>query len=156
MMMKTTRFLAILLSLSLMGSRCFAEPVKRTAKIIEVSGTVEAKIAKAPWAAAAEGMVLNESDLIRTRTNSFCILNLNGKGETATVEVKENTQMRLAELVVDKTEDLQTTLLDVALGEILIKAEKVHTAKSKFEVKTPTSIVAVRGTKFSVSVKAGD
>ena len=48
----------------------------------------------------------------------------------------------------------QNTLFDLSLGEILIKAKKLHSEKSKFEVKTPTSIVGVRGTTFSVTVEA--
>ena len=155
-MMKTARFLIMLIFISAMHSSGLAEAVKRTAKVIEVSGSVEVKMGKGPWEEAAEGVVLNESDLVRTKKGSWAILNLDGRGETATVEVKENTQMKLLELLADKSEGSQSTLLDVALGEVLIKAEKVHTAKSKFEVKTPTSIVAVRGTKFSVSVKAGE
>jgi hypothetical protein len=99
-------------------------------------------------------MVLNQDDMIRTGSGSLAILNLDGMAETAVVEVKESSQMRLAELLEDRTEKYQTTLLDLALGEILIRAKKLHSEKSRFEVKTPTSIVAVRGTTFSVSVKA--
>jgi hypothetical protein len=131
-----------------------AEKARRVATVSEVSGTVEAKIGKEGWAPAVTGMVLNQDDMIRTGSGSLAILNLDGMAETAVVEVKESSQMRLAELLEDRTEKYQTTLLDLALGEILIRAKKLHSEKSRFEVKTPTSIVAVRGTTFSVSVKA--
>lgn len=125
----------------------------RSATIIEVEGTVEVKAAKQNWVPAKVDMVLNAGDVIRTMDNSLAVLKLNGI-ETATVEVKKNSQMRIAELGVNKDNKSQTTMLDLALGDILIKAQKLHSEKSKFEVKTPTSIVGVRGTTFSVSVEA--
>ena len=106
------------------------------------------------WIPAKVGMVLNQGDIIRTKKDSWALLNLDGAAETANLELKENSQLKLAELVENKKEATQTTLLDLALGEVLIKAKKLHSEKSRFEVKTPTSIVGVRGTTFSVSVEA--
>jgi hypothetical protein len=131
----------------------FAQQTKRVATIAEVNGVVEVKIAKEAWKPAAAGMTLNEGDLIRTRKDSSALLNVDGKAEIATVEVKENTQLKLAQLLEDKEKATQTTLLDLTLGNILIKAKKLHSEKSSFEVKTPTSIVGVRGTTFAVSVE---
>jgi len=74
--------------------------------------------------------------------------------QTATVEVKKSSQVKLATLLQNGQDATETTLLDLSLGEILIKAKKLHSEKSKFEVKTPTSIVGVRGTTFSVTVEA--
>ena len=62
--------------------------------------------------------------------------------------------MAIAELIADPGADTSKTLLDLAMGEVLIKAQKVHGENSKFEVKTPTSIVGVRGTTFNVKVEA--
>jgi hypothetical protein len=135
-------------------SLVYAAEVKRIATIVNFNGEVEAKIQGKPWAKAEAGMTLSQGDFIRTKKNSFCLLNLDGNAQTATVEVKENSQLRLAELLEDKTKASQATLLDLALGEILIKAKKLDSEKSRFEVKTPTSIVGVRGTTFSVTVSA--
>jgi hypothetical protein len=143
--------LGLVLGLTTLG---LAENVKRVASIMEFQGTVEVKMGKAQWQAAQKGMILNPGDMIRTKKNSFALLNVDGKAETATVEVKENSQVKLAELLENKKDGTQSTLLDLSLGNILIKAKKLHSEKSKFEVKTPTSIVAVRGTTFSVAVEA--
>ena len=132
----------------------FTAEAKRIATITELKGVVEVKVPKQPWIPASVGMLLNQGDLIRTKAKSSAILNLDAAAQTATVEVKEGSQLALAELLEDKATATQTTLLDLALGEILIKAKKLHSEKSRFEVKTPTSIVGVRGTKFSVTVKA--
>lgn len=131
-----------------------AEVTKRTAVIAEIRGKVEVRTPKSKWQPAKIGEVLNQGDIIRTLAGSFAVLNVDGSTQSATVELKENSQLRLAELLEDKTQDSRSTLLDLALGEILIKAQKLNTEKSKFQVKTPTSVVGVRGTTFSVSVKA--
>ncbi|MDI6758758.1 MAG: FecR family protein [Candidatus Omnitrophota bacterium] len=132
---------------------CFAEQTKRIAAISDTKGTVEVKIGKEKWVAAKTGMELNQGDLIRTRKDSWALINLDGEAQTATVELKENGQLKMTALSENKNEQTQNTLLDLGLGEILIEAKKLHSEKSKFEVKTPTSIVGVRGTTFSVSVE---
>ena len=60
----------------------------------------------------------------------------------------------MAELIGNKEEGTQKTLLDLAIGKILIRAKKLHSEEEKFEVKTPTTIVGVRGTTFAVEVEA--
>lgn len=152
--MKMTRYLCILVLILGVSSLSFAEETSRTAAVKELKGTVEVKTPKASWVAAQVGMILNQQDIIRTKKDSWAVINLDGTGETATVEIKQNSQMKLAELKQNKEQGTQNTLLDLALGEILIKAQKLHSEKSKFEVKTPTSIVGVRGTTFSVAVEA--
>lgn len=132
----------------------FAKEVPRMAVVKETKGTVEVKTPKAKWIPAQVGMQLNQGDILRTQKGSTALINLDGKGQTATVEIKENSQLRLVELLVDKEQDTQATLLDLALGAVLIKAQKLHAEKSRFEVKTPTSIIGVRGTTFSVTVEA--
>jgi hypothetical protein len=127
--------------------------IERATTIAELSGIVEVKTIKAGWEPAREGMILKEGDIIRTKSASRAILNIDGEAKTAVVEVKENSEMALAELKGDIKEDVKSTLLDLAIGDILIKAKKIHSEKSKFEVKTPTSFIGIRGTIFSVSVK---
>jgi hypothetical protein len=140
----------------ILGSFSFAlaQEANRVAIIIELKGKVEVKTPKSAWMPAKQGMALNPKDIIRTGKKSLAVLNLNGLGQTATVELKEKSQLQLTELLENKQEMTQKTFLDLALGEILIKAKKLHSEKSRFEVKTPTSIVGVRGTTFSVAVEA--
>lgn len=132
-----------------------AEGAQRTASIAEIKGIAEVKIiAQKNWVPAKLGMQLRQGDTIRTKENSWVVINVDGAAQTATVELKPNSQLKLAELLQNKTDASQATLLDLSLGEILIEAKKLHSEKSKFEVKTPTSIIGVRGTTFSVTVKA--
>ena len=148
--MKLIKLLSVLMLVGAV-SLAYAASEKRSGKLLDFQGNVELKIGSAEWTAAVKDTALTEGDMIRTKDNSWATVELENAG---TVEIKQNSQLKLAELNVDKSTDSQKTLLDLALGEVLIKAEKLNSEKSKFEVKTPTSIVGVRGTTFSVAVEA--
>lgn len=146
--------LIALLMLCVAGLGFAQDMTKRTAKISDIKGAVEVRTAAGEVVPARVGMVLNEGDMVHTKSNSTAMLNVDGSSETASVEVKANAKLKLSEMLENKKEGVQMTLLDLSMGEILIKAKKLHSEKSKFEVKTPTSIVGVKGTTFSVSVEA--
>jgi len=152
--MRKNKILALILCALFAASIAVAADNVRIAKILEMDGTVEVKGADGQWAPASMDMELKQGDTLRTKGNSFALLNVDGMAQTATVEVKQNSEMALAELAQNVQEKTQATLLDLAMGEVLIKAKKLHSEKSRFEVKTPTSIVGVRGTTFSVTVEA--
>ena len=153
--MKTLKTIAVLiLVVAVFTVLASAAETKRTATISEIQGSVEVKNTQGKWSTAKTGMVLNQGDEVRTKGKSYAILDLDGNAKTAKVEMKENSQLSLAQLMENKAENAQTTMLDLSIGKILIKVQKLATTKSKFEVKTPTSIVGVRGTTFSVAVEA--
>lgn len=152
--MKLRNLVFILGLILVIFSLSLAEGTSRQATIVELKGKAEVRTPEGSWVEAKLGMVLNQGAVLRTKKKSWLVLNLDGMAETAVVEVKENSQLKLSQLLENKQEATQNTLLDLALGEILIKAKKLHSEKSKFEVKTPTSIVGVRGTSFSVTVEA--
>ncbi len=151
--MKThIKILSIALILVFAATACFAAETLRQAKVISTSGDVTVKKAgESLWLPAKLNMVLNQGDMIKTGGTSVATLNLGGAGN---VEVKEKSEVSLAQLSQDAVTGDRKTLLDLAMGEVFIKAEKLRAKEEKFEVKTPTSIVGVRGTKFSVKVEA--
>lgn len=153
--MKAIRIACLVMSVLVAASIVFAEEVKRTAKVIEMNGEAEVKTGKTgAWSPLEIGAVLNEGDIVKTSSDSTLTLNVDGSGETATVDVEEDSQILLSELILDKEDGTERTLLDLAIGKIMIRARKLHTPESRFEVKTPTSIVGVRGTEFTVQVEA--
>jgi len=131
-----------------------ADVTQRTATIVELEGEAQVITPENEKVPAEVGMSLTQGYAIKTGAESLVVVFLQGVSETANVEIKEKSELRLAELLEDKDIETQTTLLDLAIGEILITSKKLQAEKSKFEVKTPTSIVGVRGTTFSVSVEA--
>jgi hypothetical protein len=149
--MKLLSLFVLLCSLSL---GVFAQGEQRIAIVAGIQGEVDAKINNKDWSAVTVGMTLQQGDVIRTKANSFAVLNIDGDAQTAVVDVSENSQLMLKELLQNNEKQTQSTLLDLSIGKILIRAKKINQEKSKFEVKTPTSIVGVRGTTFSVAVEA--
>ena len=127
---------------------------KRNAQVMSLNGTAEMRQSgQSAWTPAIVGMVLSEGDTMKTSAGSWALLNLDD-GKIAAVEVKGGSELSISELRTDPETDMSQTLLDLAMGEVMIKAQKVHGENSRFEVKTPTSIVGVRGTTFNVKVEA--
>ena len=153
--MKILKTACILALISGLAAYSFAAEEKRTANITSLEGKAEVKLAGQPdWTAVQSGATLNEGDTLKTDANSKAVLALGAKSEVGTVEVSEKSQLLLSSMVFDQKTNTSKTLLDLAMGEVLIKAQKVQGEQSKFEVKTPTSIVGVRGTVFKVKVEA--
>jgi hypothetical protein len=152
--MKKLSLLLILVFVFAFVGLGFAEEANRVAKITELKGSAQVKTVDGNWVPAQVGMTLTQGYVLKTDAKSQATLLLNGQGETATVVVKPDSQLLLSELLADKDTGTQKTLLDLAVGKVLIEAQKLHSKESKFEVKTPTSIVGVRGTEFSVEVQA--
>ncbi|HNX69599.1 MAG TPA: FecR family protein [Candidatus Omnitrophota bacterium] len=128
----------------------------RIAEINSTEGTVLfRKNGTEDWKTATKGMLLVENDEIKTGENSKAEILLDKGGETGKLNLAANTQLRLETMKQDPVSGDKTTLLDLALGRVLVKAEKFG-GNSSFQVKTPTSICAVRGTVFEVTVEASD
>lgn len=105
------------------------------------------------WEEVKVGTALSQGDRIKTASGAELDLNLDGKAQSAIIKVRESTEIGLVSLSKDKTNEQEKTLLELSVGEVLIKAKKLQQG-SDFEVKTPTSIVGVRGTIFSVRVRS--
>ena len=124
----------------------------RQATLSKVKGEVAVRISGGEWKDAVKGMVLNEKDEIKTAHGGFAELSIDERGATGKVELKENSRLRLNTLSLNPKSGEKVTLLDLAVGKVLIRAQKLQ-GDSKFEVKTPTSTSGVRGTVFEVSVE---
>ena len=155
--MKTLKIFLIMILLTNFVPPVFAQELKeakRNAKVVDIQGEVLVRLQKAKiWQPAETGMVLNEGDIIKTKDNSTAVIHvMDGEQQAAMVDIKKNSQLMIAELRTDKKNLVEHTLLDLAIGKILVTARKLHEKKSKFEIKTPTSIVGIRGTTFTVEV----
>lgn len=145
--------LAIVFCILFVSTPLFAE-VGRVAEISNLEGAVWfRKSGTAEWKGAEKGMFLLENDEIKTGENAKAEILLDAAGETGKLDLAANTQMRFESMTKDPATNDKTTLLDLAVGKVLIKAEKLQ-RNSSFQVKTPTSICGVRGTLFEVTVEA--
>ena len=103
------------------------------------------------WQAAKDGMTILAGDEVRTAAGATVRVLLGG-GSVGQVEVKEGSFFRINKMETESKTGDKTTLLDLALGKVLVHVEKLQ-GKSKFEVRTPTALTGVRGTTFTVEVR---
>ncbi len=151
--MKAIRIALILTLAAFIATASHADSAKRTAVLAAVQGSVEVKPAMGEWVPGRARTALAEGDFIKTGKNSWALITIGGPAETATVELRETSNMELKTLTANEKTGMSTTLLDLYAGEVMVKARAADEDKSMFEVKTPTSIVAVQGGKASFSVK---
>lgn len=122
--------------------------------VVDMKGTVEVMEKGASnWVAATAWMKLGAGDTVRTGKDSYADLKFNGMGDTALVRVGENSSMKVDTYVSSKDVAERKIALDLSMGDVLVKANKLK-SESQFQVKTPTSIVGVRGTGFKVHVES--
>lgn len=122
------------------------------AKVAQITGDAQYKKAgTSDWIKLETDMVLTQGDSIKTADESEVVMELTGAAKTAEIVVRKNSEFIFKTFQHDPELKEDTTLLDVSLGAVLVRAEKLVGA-SKFEVKTPTSIVGIRGTTFEVRV----
>lgn len=95
------------------------------------------------WTLLTKGLYLQENDVIKTGPGGKASLVLDTGSQ---VDIGPSTDVRIAKLTDTDT------LLDMAMGELTNKIEKLKEENVSFAVKTPASVCAVRGTKFSVIV----
>ena len=129
-----------------------ADDVSSTAKVLSIRN--EALYKKAgtdQWLKLDKSVILSEGDAIKTGKDSEVKLELSGNAKTAELVVAYDSEFTLKTFHHDPSTKLENTLLDVSIGSVLVKAEKLI-GDSKFEAKTPTSIVGIRGTIFEIQV----
>ena len=122
------------------------------AKAIEIKGDVRyMKLGATSWEALDTTVILEENDSIRTGPDSEVKLVLMGSAKTAEITIGSEADFKFDTFRHDEATKTENTILNIGVGRVLVKAEKL-VGESKFQVKTPTSIVGIRGTVFEVNV----
>lgn len=120
----------------------------RQATLSNIQGEVLVRQGTGDWKPATDGMKLSIQDEVKTAQGSTAQVVLDN-GE---VTIKERSLFKIDAMDVDPQSGDKTTYLDLALGRIMVHAQKLE-GNSKFEVRTPTSTTGVRGTMFEVSAE---
>lgn len=132
-------------------SNCVAaeDIAQMKATVVKVAGDVRVKSrASLIWHNAKVNEVLNAGDRIETRKDGSIEIKLDNNN---VISLKPNTKITLAKLTHNlKTKDYEN-LLEATKGKIRAKVEKIK-GNSKFEIKTPTAIAAVRGTTVYLDI----
>ena len=120
----------------------------RAATVAVLSTAVDAQKGSSDFTPALDGDVLSNGDFVRSSKDGRAVLTF-FDGSTLSVDpaslVKVLTLNRLGSGGI-------ALLVEQTLGRSWAAVSKLKTPDSKFEIKTPTSIAAVRGTSFETSV----
>ena len=147
---KLILILAIIGIIMTPGVLCAASSSK--AKAVEIKGEVRyMKIGANAWEKLDPTVILEENDSIRTGPDSEVKLVLMGAAKTAEITIGSKADFKFDTFRHDEATKVENTILNIGVGRVLVKAEKLA-GESKFQVKTPTSIVGIRGTVFEVNV----
>jgi hypothetical protein len=102
------------------------------------------------WTIASQGYRLSQSDVIKIRDGAFVDMQFSRKGKASfKLRLRDNSQLTFTSLQAGDADSRENIMLDLAIGDILIRVDKLP-AQSKFRVRTPTSMVGVKGTRFEV------
>ncbi|MBI2193774.1 MAG: FecR domain-containing protein [Planctomycetes bacterium] len=129
-----------------------AEPV---GSVFDLTGDVKIAPGGGAPAPAAKSGGVNEGDRITTGDKpSFVQINFNdnsivklGPNSDLTVTTK-SPKLKKTGVLFKKEKLINTTELDLAVGDALIQVEGFKKKSSSFEVRTPTAVAGVRGTLF--------
>lgn len=117
--------------------------------VYEYSGSAQVlKSGETSWRPAGKGAALSEGDRVRTGEKGWCEI-LFKDGTFVKLEAESETLIEELKIAPDSRE----VTFSLLRGRTLWMAAKLKAAiKSKFSVRTPSAVCAVRGTDFSVIV----
>lgn len=139
----------ILITMVIPSSMTYA--AQRVAKVESMQGEVTVyKSGQEKEYKGFKGMSLSEGDRIETGKKSWVLLRIDkDKG----VKIGDNTTINISEL-----KDLgegNSTQFQVLKGKVWNEVKEKLNSNSKYEIKTPTAVMGVRGTEFFVSYENG-
>lgn len=139
--------IAIVIIISIVGIFWFlqgSDIVK--AQLIIDSGDVFVKHDGESWIEAQNGMILYESDSIKTDNNSFATIVL---FESSVIRLDSNTEIMIKEIIDFEGEN--NILIQQDSGRTWNTVLKIS-GIDNYEVQTPTTVATVRGTSFDIHI----
>jgi hypothetical protein len=117
--------------------------------ISSIRGTVQVmKVNANTWLKGEIGTLLAKEDSLKTEAASSAEVTL---FDGSTIEIQENTEIKIIELGSNQTKGT-TTILRQEIGQTISFIKKLVDSESRYEIKTPAGVAAVRGTTLQVSV----
>jgi hypothetical protein len=138
--------LSVLMASTLVG--CDSSPALTILSIAEGSVSVM-RAGTGSWTQAQEGMSLEAGDSMKTDDNSSAQITFS---EGSTVELQAGTEIEIASLNIPTATSSATIILEQTIGSVIFRVTKIADPASRYEVETPTGVVAVRGSAVQVYV----
>ncbi|NLT95538.1 MAG: hypothetical protein GXW85_08450 [Clostridia bacterium] len=147
-------FLSVVLpAVNLPGNPAMAADTLRVAKITAVQGDVKVLRAGGEKTFPAfKGMGLTQGDTIITGKDGRVTLEL---AEDKELKVGENSRVMISELVQSSENNADKTSLNLKAGQVYTNVKSQLSAGAKYEIRTPTAVMGVRGTQFFVTLASG-
>jgi len=139
--------LSILAASTLVG--CDSSPAALTVFSITEGDVFVMKAGTDSWTDAEVGMSLEVGDSIGTGDNSSAEITFS---EGSTIELQAGTEIEIASLDISTDTGSTSVILEQTIGSIIFRVTKVLDPASRYEVETPTGVVAVRGSAVQVYV----
>ena len=139
--------LSILVASTFVG--CVSRPPTLAILSIAEGNVSVMKAGTGSWTEAQEGMSLEEGDAIKTGDDSSAEITFS---EGSTVELQAGTEIEIASLDIPTGTGSTTITLEQTIGSVIFRVTKIVDAASRYEVETPTGVVAVRGSIMQVNV----
>lgn len=131
-----------------------AQEAEVQGKLQDLSGTVEAyRAAESEWTDARKGATYQERDALSTAEKSWALMEFLDRHQ---IKMKENTELTIRQLYKRADTGEEGTVLDLSVGEILNRVQKMPTEGSIYTIHTPTATSSVRGTVWGVKVYKKD
>jgi len=130
---------------------CEGKKINLLAEISSIKGQVEilgkGETDRKP---AEEGLLAGEGDTIITGQDGSCVITwASGRN---TLSLGPLSRLEIDTLENTPSKNMDDSVLRLYRGRASIRAEKMSMSESLLEVKTPTAIAGVRGTKFTVVI----
>ncbi|MFE3845738.1 FecR domain-containing protein [Thermoplasmatota archaeon] len=117
------------------------------AQLIIESGDVQVKHEGGSWSSAENGMLLYQSDIVKTGDNTSSSIIL---FESSIIRLDSNTEVMLKEIIQEAGKTSVTIQQDAGrTWNTVLKVSGID----DYEVQTPTTVASVRGTSFDVYIQ---
>lgn len=127
----------------------YSEPGEMKAKITAVSGNVRVRSrGSITWHDAKVNELLSAGDTIETKDNGKIEIRLDNGN---VIDLKPDSKLVLQKLTQDTKSGDYQNLFESSQGRLRAKVSKLK-GDSKFEIKTPTALAAVRGTTMFLNI----
>jgi hypothetical protein len=138
---------SILVAPTLVG--CGSSPSTLTILSITEGDVSVMKAGTASWIEVEAGMSLEVGDSIKTGDNSSAKITF---FDGSTITLQAGTEIEIASLDISTDTGSTTVTLEQTIGNTISRVEKLVDPASRYEVETPTGVVAVRGSVMQVYV----
>lgn len=148
--MKTLKLLLVSLLVMALAfpTAAMAKDTAKAGKITSVTGKAEVKKSGGSKRFNAfKGVAITQGDTVITGKNGKIVMDLSSDKE---VTIGSDTTLVISELVQSAKAMNGKTSLSLLKGKVLVKIKKKLEGDSRFEIETPTAIMGVMGTEFTV------